>query len=103
MSFQLSVIKDAYQHLMLHPYITASRTIFNIKLNSGIGYLEACSQLWVRGFLKYMPSPLYSASVVVFQLHGGWVSHMQALAAHSTVHNTWILTTESISVLAACS
>ena len=22
-------IKDAYQHLMLHPYITASRTIFN--------------------------------------------------------------------------
>ena len=50
-----------------------------------------------------MPSPLYSASVVVFQLHGGWVSHMQALATPSTVHNTWILTTESISVLAACS
>ena len=50
-----------------------------------------------------MPSPLYSASVVVFQLHGGWVSYMQALATPSTVHNTWILTTESISVLAACS
>ena len=49
-----------------------------------------------------MPSPLYSASLVVFQLHGGWVSHMQALATPSTVHNTWILTTESISVLAAC-
>ena len=69
----------------------------------------ACSQLWVRGFLKYMPSPLYSASVVLFQLHGGggggggWVSHMQALATPSTVHNTWIFTTESISVLAACS
>ena len=26
-------IKDAYQHLMLHPYITASRTIFNIILS----------------------------------------------------------------------
>ena len=51
-----------------------------------------------------MPSPFYSASVVFFQLHGGMVSHMQALATpSSTVHNTWILTTESISVLAACS
>ena len=47
-----------------------------------------------------MPSPLYSASVVLFQLHGGWVSHMQALATHLIVHNTWIFTTESISVLA---
>ena len=52
----------------------------------------------------YMPSIFYSASVVLFQLHGGMVSHMQALATpSSTVHNTWILTTESISVLAACS
>ena len=32
-------IKDAYQHLMLHPYITASRTIFNIIL-SYIGYFK---------------------------------------------------------------
>ena len=49
----------------------------------------------------YMPSPFYSASVVLFQLHGGMVSHMQALATpSSTVHNIWILTTESISVLA---
>ena len=47
--------------------------------------------------------PLYSASVVLFQLHGGWVSHIQALATPLTVQNTWILTTESISVLAACS
>ena len=48
-----------------------------------------------------MPSPFYSASVVLFQLHGGMVSHMQALATPSiTVHSTWILTTE---VLAACS
>ena len=59
---------------------------------------------WVRGFLWYMPSPFYSASVELFQLHGGIVSHMQALVKpSSTVHklNTWILTTESISVLAA--
>ena len=35
----------------------------------------------------YMPSPFYSASVVLFQLHGGMVSHMQALATpSSTVH-----------------
>ena len=27
-----------------------------------------------------MPSPFYSASVVLFQLHGGMVSHMRALA-----------------------
>ena len=48
----------------------------------------------------YMPSPFYSASVVLFQLHGDMVSHMQALATpSSTVHSTWILTTESISVL----
>ena len=52
----------------------------------------------------YMPSPLYSANVVLFQLCGGMVSHMQALATpSSTVHNTWILITQSISVLAACS
>ena len=45
-----------------------------------------------------MPSPFYSASEVLFQLHGGMVSHMQVLATpSSTVHNTWILTTESIS------
>ena len=42
--------------------------------------IEACSQPWVRGFLRYMPRPFYSASVVLFQLHGGMVSHMQALA-----------------------
>ena len=49
----------------------------------------------------YMPSPFYSASVVLFKLQGGMVSHMQALATpSSTVHGTWIHTTE---VLAACS
>ena len=36
-----------------------------------------------------MPSPFYPASVVLFQLHGGMVSYMQALATpSSTVHNT---------------
>ena len=51
-----------------------------------------------------MPSPFYSASEVLFQLHVGMVSHMQALATpSSTVHITWILTSESISVLDACS
>ena len=42
-----------------------------------------------------MPSTFCSASVVLFQLHGGMVSHMQALATpSSTVHSTWILTTK---------
>ena len=53
-----------------------------------------------------MPSPLYPASVVFFQLHGGMVSLMQALATPtSTVHNTKYLDTysDSISVMAACS
>ena len=86
MSFQLSANK-----------ICLSSILYYLKLNSGIGYQEACS-------LRYMPSPFYSASVVLFQLHGDMVSHMQALAIpSSTVHNTWILTTESISVLAVCS
>ena len=45
----------------------------------------------------YMPTPFYSASVVLLQLHGGMVSLMQALTTpSSTVHNTWILATESI-------
>ena len=36
-----------------------------------------------------MPSPFYSASVVLFQLHGG---HGQSYASIShTLHNTWIL------------
>ena len=40
----------------------------------------ACSQPWERGFIRYMPSPFHPASVVIFQLHGGVVSLMQALA-----------------------
>ena len=32
-AFNYLRIKDAYQHMMLHPYITASRTIFNIILS----------------------------------------------------------------------
>ena len=52
-----------------------------------------------------MPSPFYPASVVLFMLHRG-MSHMQVLATpSSTVNNTnaWILTTETILDLAACS
>ena len=41
-----------------------------------------------------MPAPFYPASVVLFQLHGGMVSLMQALATpSSTVHNTKYLDT----------
>ena len=35
------------------------------------------------------PSPFYPASVVLFQLHGGMISHKQVLPTpSSTVHNT---------------
>ena len=40
-----------------------------------------------------MPSPFYPASVVLFQLYGGIVSHMQALATPPQLYtklNTWI-------------
>ena len=47
---------------------------------------------WETGFIRYMPSPYYLASVVLFQLHGGMVSHMQVLATpSSTVHKTLYL------------
>ena len=46
-----------------------------------------------------MSSPFYTVSVVLFQLHGGMVSHMQVLATHPIILNTWILTTETILVL----
>ena len=81
-------------------YIAASRTIVNIKLNSGIGQSEASLE---RGFLRYMPSPFYTASVVLFQLHG--VICKYKLHSHNLckILNTWILTTETILVLDACS
>ena len=41
------------------------------KLKYGIVHQEACSQPWKTGFIRYMPSPYYPASVVLFQLHGG--------------------------------
>ena len=53
-----------------------------------------------------MPSPFDPVSIVFFQLHGGMVSLMLALATPtSTVHNTKNLDSyhESISVLAASS
>ena len=60
----------------------SSSILYYFKLNSG----RACCQHWVRGFLRYMPSPFYSARVVLFQLHGGMVSHMQTLATPSCTH-----------------
>ena len=53
-----------------------------------------------------MPSPFYRASVVLFHLHGGMVSHMQVLPIPlqlCIILNTWILTTETMLVLAVCS
>ena len=60
---------SACQCLMLHPYITASRTITNIELKSGIGHEQACGQPCRRRILSSMPSPFYTASAVLFQLH----------------------------------
>ena len=39
--------------------------------------LEACIQPCERVFVRYMMSPFYPSSLVLFQLHGGMVSHMQ--------------------------
>ena len=57
-------------------------------------YYYACVRLGQRpvslgnGDFLGMPSPFYQASVVLFQLHGGKVSHMQVLATpSSTVNN----------------
>ena len=94
--------QDACQRLMLHHYITASRTIINIVL-SYVEFSHWTRQPCERGFVRYMPSPFYPSRVVLFQLHGGMVSHMQVLATHfSTVYNS-IFTSETILVLAACS
>ena len=66
-----------------------SSIYYYLMLKSGIGQKEACSQPCERGFVRCMPSPFYPSSVVLFQLHGGMVSHMQVLATHfSSVHNT---------------
>ena len=66
----------------------------------------ACNKPCERVFVRYMPSPFYPSSVVLFQLDGGIVSHMQILATQfSAVHNTKYLDLnyETILVLAACS
>ena len=63
------------------------------------------SQPWERGFIRYMPSPFYPASMFL-QLHGGMVSLMQALSTpSSTVYTSKYLDTyhETISGLAASS
>ena len=65
-----------------------SSILYYLMLNSGIGHYEACSQPCEMGFVTYMPSPFYPGSLVFFQIHGGMVSLMQALATPtSTVHN----------------
>ena len=59
--------------------------------------------------MRYMTSPFYTASVVLFQLHGSVVSHMQVTATpllsdHNIKYSfAGSLPTESILVLAACS
>ena len=57
------------------------------KLNSSIGHYEAFRQPWDRGFIRYMPSLFYPASIVFFQLHRGIVSLKQALATPSSRAN----------------
>ena len=50
-----------------------------------------------------MPVPYHPASVMLFQLHRGMVSHMQALATPFLTTKYLILTTETILVLASYS
>ena len=50
---------------------------YYLKLNSGIGHQETCSQPCKGGIC-------HQASVVFFQVHGGMVSHMQVLATPSS-------------------
>ena len=94
---------------MLHPTSLPpkpSSIVYYPKLNSSIGHYDAFSQPRERGFIRYMPSPFYPASILFFQLHGGMVSVMQALATpSSSVHNIKYLDSylESISGLAASS
>ena len=82
----------------VHPYITDSRTIINILLPEVA--LDTKRPV-ARGFVRYMPSPFYPASLVLFQLHGAWT--VQVLATpFSTLHITKYLdfSTETILVLA---
>ena len=56
-------------------------------------------------YIRYMRSPYYPASVVLFQLPGGCsVSHI-IISNTSSVHklNAWIHPTDAILVLATCS
>ena len=103
-SLPANLCQVAYQHLMLHPYITASRIIINFVLSyveSGIG--PSVTSLVKGGLFGSYAIKLLSMK---FRLREGMVSHMQVLATHfSTVHNTntWFLTSETILVLAGCS
>ena len=84
MSFLLPAIQklcqDACQHLILHPCLKNHHHYFTIL--SSIEALDTKRPV-------VSPSPFYPASVVLFQLHGGMVSHMQVIPTpSSTVLNT---------------
>ena len=109
MTFQLPTIYVRYlsapDATFLHLCLLNHRQYFT-KLNLSIGHHDAFSQPWERGFIRYMSSPFYPACILFFQLNGGMVSLMQALATTSSmVHNTEYLDTyhESITGLAASS
>ena len=74
-----------------------------IFLNSGIEHSEACIQPWERVFLRYMTSPFYPTSVVFSSFTGGMVSHKPHPPQLWIILNMWIITTETILVLVACS
>ena len=79
--------------------IIASRTIiivYYLELSSGIGHNRPVASL-AEGVVRYMPSPFYTASVVLFQLHGCVVSHMQVLATPLQV--CIILNTTSVAIV----
>ena len=88
-SFQLPAIRkvcqDTHQRLMLHPYITASRSIVNILLS--LGWIQALDTK-----RRQIVTPFYIATVVLFQVFPaswGVISHLLVLAtSSSTVHNT---------------
>ena len=86
-------MQDACQRLMIHPYITDSRTIVNIlttlSLNLALDTKQSVASLGKWDLLGIMSSPYYPASAVLFQHHGGMFIHMQVLATPTlTVHNT---------------
>ena len=73
-----------------YTYVMSSNYIIRWH-NVGVAALDTKSLVASlgKGFVRYIPSPFYPASVMLFQLHGGIVSHMHVLATpFSTVHST---------------